>query len=171
MENEKKKKSKKVVIIVGILVLFLVILLLVLRLIGFSIGNLVYNVQMLGIDKDIEIVVQDGNLNSGGYSQLNIYYYIDIYKKKIYQVGDYHIFASASEEEKHYYSIYKTLKLTKEQINDIEYFITQQAKVSSIPEGLTPLYFISGYRVSYNDIKIIVPQKEAPIITQIINDM
>ena len=74
MENEKKKKSKKVVIIVGILVLFLVILLLVLRLIGFSIGNLVYNVQMLGIDKDIEIVVQDGNLNSGGYSQLNIYY-------------------------------------------------------------------------------------------------
>ena len=185
MENEKKKKSKKVVIIVGILVLFFVILLLVLT----QMGNIIYGAKMIGVDKDIKIEVIKP-IELGGYANNYTFYYIDIDKKKIYEIDDYYVFGVTQYigQRGHHYSIEKTGDLTDKQITDVIEFIEETSKgtinedtedrddeqLKENEAGLGFVFFDSDnfkYKITYNDIKIEVIQKEAPIITQIINDM
>lgn len=193
MGKEKKNKSKKVVIIVsvilGILVLIFLILPFMIRLTGLPIGNMIYEMQMKNVDKDITIQLHDRTINFGGYAESYDYFYIDIDKKKIYEVYDYYVFGVTSKpgEGGHHYTIQSIEKLTNEQINETIDFITKQIsnkdpnvdldkeyyenlleKYEGI-DKLEKMMFLYGYDyvITYKDETIVVDPINASIINEI----
>lgn len=200
MKNDNKKKSKKIVIIVSTIIISVIIGMLILNFVvlpigisqgryGYQVNNWYYSTKLKYIDKDIVIELHDRMINCGGYSETNNYFYIDIDKKKIYEVEDYFVFGLTSRpgEGGHHYTINSVRKLTNEQINETIDFINKQInnKDSNVDldqeyydkflekyEGmdrLEKMMFIYGYDyvITYKEETIIVEPIIAPIINQI----
>lgn len=172
MEKEKKNKSKKLVVILsailGILVLIFLILPFVIRLTGLPIGNMIFEMQMKNVDKDIKITIHDGMINPGGYAETYIYYYIDIDKKKIYKVEDYFVYGVTSYkgEGGHHYSL-KTKELSDFEIDEILKLVNIETQDEN--KEVEGRYI--KYIVSYKDKNIGFTSSQAPIIAQVIGGM
>ena len=80
-----KKKTKIIIIICIVLV---IAFFLFFRFVNkYALQKLWFNIQMVGVDKDIIVEKRGGRVSIGGYASSSYDYYIDLDKKKIYEVS------------------------------------------------------------------------------------
>ena len=134
---------------------------------------------MIGVDKDIIIEERGGPVEMGGYASSAYDYYIDLDKKKIYEVLDYYVYGGAMEagEEGSHYTIERTKNLSNDEISDIlkltEVEPNSNSNLSSQSSSLLspfrdrPVY----YNIKYNNKVTSVSSETATPLRNIINSM
>lgn len=169
-------KNKKVIIVTSVIVIILLAVCFVFRN---YIGNIIFNIRMVGVDKDIVIGERGGPIVEGGYASTYYDYYIDIDKKKIYRVEIYDVWGSttANGEKGEHYTLKATKKLTDIELNKIlditklesnHNFELQDSNISSKMSILeeTPYYIII-----YQSKTIEINKNTVSEIAQILDSM
>ena len=160
---------KKKVIIISILVLIL--LLVVGFIFRYQIGNAVFNIKMIGVDKDIVIAKIDGlqSLEPTGYASISYDYYIDLEKKKIYEVKDYSVWGGTSHigEGGSHYTLTRIKNLKDNDINDILKLLEEEQTYIST----NTFYLDDVYIIKYQDKTVEFKKETATAIIKIIDSM
>lgn len=170
---------KKKVIIVSILILIL--LLAVSFIFRYQIGNVIFNIKMIGVNKDIVIEKRDDSFIEGGYASTVYDYYIDLEKKKIYEVEEFYVFGVTKHkgESGSHYTLTRTKKLNDNEINDI-INLTKTEENYSVDNNLSssPLSSITSsfdsnvyYKITHNGKTTQLYKTNATVLANIINNM
>ena len=171
-----KKKTKIIIIICIVLV---VALFLFFKFVNkYALQNLLFNIQMIGVDKDIIIEERGGPVEMGGYASSAYDYYIDLDKKKIYEVLDYYVYATIEDGERgSHYTVKRKKDLSNDEISDIlkltEVEPNSNSNLSSQSSSLLspfrdrPVY----YNIKYNNKVTSVSSETATPLRNIINSM
>ena len=174
-------------IIICVLIIFVILLLLFNFVSLYIFTDLWFNIKMISVDKDIIIEKVDTPM-IGGYANSSLYYYIDLDKKKMYEVTEYNIWGITSKlgEEGEHYFIENTKKLSDKEIEDILQLYETSKMQNSSPaqteapiqetddlEGSIPTYPINNtsYLLTYNDDTYILKEEDASLLVNIIASM
>ena len=173
-------KKKWILIIVIIIVLF--ILGIIFRP---YINNWIFNIRMMGVNKDIIIEKCDVNITAGGYATISDYYYVDLNKKKMYHVEDYYVYGVTSSvgEAGSHYTLKGIKKLTNDEITEIMHLANLESDYdmdsynindSVDKNGLIPFLaspFSYYYRITFNEKTIELNDTTASKLVNIIENM
>lgn len=172
-----KKKTKIIIIICIVLV---VALFLFFKFVNkYALQNLWFNIQMIGVDKDIIIEERGGPVLMGGFATSSYDYYIDLDKKKIYEVLDYYVYGVAIEdgESGSHYTVERKKDLSNDEISDILKLTevepnsnsNSNSQSSSLLSSLldSPVY----YNIKYNNKVTSISGETATPLRNIINSM
>ncbi len=170
---EKKSKIKKIKYI--IIICIILSILLIFFIFRNQIGNIIFNIQMIGVNKDIKIQELGGNSSDGGYASTSYDYYIDLSKKKIYKIEDYFVYGVTFSQGKKgdHYKLKKTKKLSEEEINEILKLTNLESDYNSSETNmiLSNLDKATYYTITYNQKTIKLTKSTANIISNIITNM
>lgn len=169
-----KKKTKIIIIICIVLVVAIFLFFNKYRL-----QDLMFNIQMVGVDKDIIIEKRGGPVHIGGYATTSYDYYVDLDKKIIYEVLNYDVYGATIEpgEAGSHYRIERTKNLNNDEISDILKLteVEPNSNSSSNSQVLSryssffdePIY----YNIKYNSKVTSVSNETATPLRNIINSM
>lgn len=172
-----KKKTKIIIIICIVLV---IALFLFFRFVNkYALQKLWFNIQMVGVDKDIIIEKRGGRVSIGGYASSSYDYYIDLDKKKIYEVLDYYVYGSDMIEGEYgsHYIIERKKDLSNDEISVIlkltEVEPNSNSSSSSQSSSQISSFFYNPvyYTIKYNNKVTSVSGETASPLINIINSM
>lgn len=172
-----KKKTKIIIIICIVLV---VALFLFFKFVNkYALQNFWFNIQMIGVDKDIIIEKRGGPVQMGVYARSSYDYYIDLDKKKIYEVSDYYVYGDTIEEGEigSHYTIKRKKDLSNDEISVILKLteVEPNSNSSSSSQSSSPLSSFFDipvyYNIKYNNKVTSVSDETATPLKNIINSM
>lgn len=173
--------KKKIKIIIIICIVLVVAIFLFFKFINkYTLQDLMFNIQMIGVDKDIIIEERGGPVHIGGYATSSYDYYVDLDKKIIYKVLDYDVYGGAtieSGEAGSHYTIERTKNLNNDEISDILKLteVEPNSNSSSNSQVLSPIssFFDEPiyYNIKYNSKVTSVSNETATPLRNIINSM